>query len=44
VDEPELLHAAIVAASAMPSAGTAIRRASRLDRMTRLLPAGRMNW
>jgi hypothetical protein len=43
-DEPELLQAAIVAASARPSAGAAIRRASRLSRMTRLRRLGRMNW
>jgi hypothetical protein len=43
VDELEL-QAAIVAASARPSAGAAIRRASRWDRMTRLLCLGRMNW
>jgi hypothetical protein len=35
-EEPELLQAAIVAASARPSAGAAIRRARRLNRMTRL--------
>jgi hypothetical protein len=35
-DEPELLQAATVAASAKPSAGAAIRRARRLNRMTRL--------
>jgi hypothetical protein len=35
-DEPELLQAATVAASARPSAGAAIRRARRLNRMTRL--------
>jgi hypothetical protein len=39
-----LLHAAIVAASARPSAGAAIRRASRLNRMTRLRCLGRMSW
>ena len=43
-DELELLQAAIVAASARPSAGAAIRRARRLNRMTRLLCLGRMNW
>jgi len=37
--EPEL-QAAIVAASARPSAGAAIRRARRLNRMTRLLCLG----
>jgi hypothetical protein len=36
-----LLQAAIVAASARPSAGAAIRRARRWDRMTRLLSLGR---
>jgi len=36
----ELLQAAIVAASARPSAGAAIRRARRLNRMTRLLCLG----
>jgi hypothetical protein len=40
----ELLQAAIVAASARPSAGAAIRRARRWDRMTRLLCLGRVNW
>jgi hypothetical protein len=39
-----LLQAAIVAASARPSAGAAIRRASRLNRMTRLRCLGRMSW
>jgi hypothetical protein len=43
-DELELLQAAIVAASARPSAGAAIRRASRLNRMTRLRCLGRMSW
>jgi len=33
-DEPELLQAATVAASAKPSAGARIRRARRLNRMT----------
>src|SRR5260370_20068336 len=33
-DEPELLQAATVAASAKPSAGTRIRRARRSNRMT----------
>jgi hypothetical protein len=43
VDELEL-QAAIVAASARPSAGAAIRRARRVNRMTRLLHLGRMSW
>ena len=37
-----LLQAATVAASARPSAGAVIRRARRLNRMTRLLCLGRM--
>jgi hypothetical protein len=42
-DELELLlQAATVAASARPSAGAIIRRATRLNRMTRLLCLGRM--
>jgi hypothetical protein len=41
--EPEL-QAATVAASARPSAGPAIRRARRWNRMTRLLCLGRVNW
>jgi hypothetical protein len=39
-----LLQAAIVAASARPSAGVAIRRARSLNRMTRLRCLGRMSW
>jgi DNA-binding GntR family transcriptional regulator len=43
-DELELLlQAARVAASARPSAGAIIRRATRLNRMTRLLCLGRMH-
>src|SRR2546421_859213 len=42
--ELELLQAAIVAASARPRAGAAIRRARKWDRMTRLLSLGRTNW
>jgi hypothetical protein len=39
-----LLHAAIVAASARPSAGAVIRRARIVNRMTRLRCLGRMSW
>jgi hypothetical protein len=39
-----LLQAAIVAASAKPSAGAAIRRARSLNRMTSLRCLGRMSW
>src|SRR5206468_11020211 len=44
-DELELLlQAAIVAASARPRAGAAIRRARSLNRMTHLRCLGRMSW